>query len=517
MARAWPARSEAAQRKRLQAPNAVAGATDGVEQQVAQPLPLELQLPEDVEHLAAGRRRPGRAGRTPRPREFADDEAVTALQEARQLVEASALLGGLPGGGGLDELVDVDVVRSTDRFRWTTWRSPYTGCYNTVGMTSGTKWVVGNSAAVALLTTFTIACGDEPRTPAGPTPTVPPVTVEESGFTLSGTVSDGRMNGPVLAGATVRVTPPGTAATTGPDGRYEVRNLSGAVTVGVGATHYNVPETVEVTMDEDRTLDFVLEHTGNPPYQGTVFITPDIITPSDPSSLRSAIFTGRRTREFWDRPAERWTSVDVYLFNAQYGGVEVEFQIHPEFGSREAAEAEVEDYATPLGQLPSMLLSGVKEVEISASNNLWQGNDVLGIIHIYTGFSEEAAGFWEEILVHEGGHTSLDAVHKGAAGWLAAQEADSVFISEYARENPDREDVAESISAWFAVRYQSERLSESDRAAILTAIPNRLLYFDEQGFDMSPYQRSTRSAAPVLGERWLQPRIWFPFEGPPIR
>ena len=39
---------------------------------------------------------------------FADDEAVTALQEARQLVEASALLGGLPGGGGLDELVDAD-------------------------------------------------------------------------------------------------------------------------------------------------------------------------------------------------------------------------------------------------------------------------------------------------------------------------------------------------------------------------------------------------------------------------
>ena len=50
------------------------------------------------------------AGRRPRPsrERFADDEAVTALQEARQLVEASALLGGLPGGGGLDELVDAD-------------------------------------------------------------------------------------------------------------------------------------------------------------------------------------------------------------------------------------------------------------------------------------------------------------------------------------------------------------------------------------------------------------------------
>ena len=400
--------------------------------------------------------------------------------------------------------------------RWTDWAAAGLLLF-LVPVTLLKSRIVGNSAAVALLTTFTIACGDEPQTPAGPTPTtVPPVTVDESGFTLSGTVSDGRMNGPVLAGATVRATP-GTAATTGPDGRYEVRNLSGAVTVSVGAMHYKVPETVEVTMDEDRTLDFVLEHTGNPPYEGTVWITPDLITPSDPSSFSGAIFAGRRTREFWDRPAERWTSVDVYLFSARYGSVEVEFQVHPEFRSREAAEAEVEDYATPLGQLPRVLLSGVREVEISASNNGWQGNEVLGIIHIYTGFSEEAAGFWEEILVHEGGHTSLDAVHMGTAGWLAAQEADSVFISEYARDNPDREDVAESISAWFAVRYRPERLSESDRAAILTAIPNRLLYFDEQGFDMSPYQRSTRSAAPVLGERWLQPRIWFPFEGPPIR
>ena len=56
--------------------------------------------------------RPDGPQRPAEPREFADDEAVTALQEARQLVEASALLGGLPGGGGLDELVDADVVRS---------------------------------------------------------------------------------------------------------------------------------------------------------------------------------------------------------------------------------------------------------------------------------------------------------------------------------------------------------------------------------------------------------------------
>ena len=46
------------------------------------------------------------------PRELADDQAVAAAEDARQLVEPPALLGGLSGGGRLDEVVDAEVVRS---------------------------------------------------------------------------------------------------------------------------------------------------------------------------------------------------------------------------------------------------------------------------------------------------------------------------------------------------------------------------------------------------------------------
>jgi len=57
-----------------------------------------------------------------------------------------------------------------------------------------------------------------------------------------------------------------------------------------------------------------------------------------------------------------------------------------------------------------------------------------------------------------------------------------VFVSTYARDNPGREDVAESILPYFAVRRRSARLGDADRTAILAAIPNRLEYFDRQGF-----------------------------------
>ena len=43
------------------------------------------------------------AERPTEPGEFAHDQAVAALQDARQLVEPPAFLGGLPGGGRLDE------------------------------------------------------------------------------------------------------------------------------------------------------------------------------------------------------------------------------------------------------------------------------------------------------------------------------------------------------------------------------------------------------------------------------
>ena len=46
------------------------------------------------------------------PREFADDQAVSALEDAHQLIEAAALFGSLSRGGRLNEIVDAEVVLS---------------------------------------------------------------------------------------------------------------------------------------------------------------------------------------------------------------------------------------------------------------------------------------------------------------------------------------------------------------------------------------------------------------------
>ena len=240
---------------------------------------------------------------------------------------------------------------------------------------------------------------------------------------------------------------------------------------------------------------------GAQPFQGTAFMSPRILTAADPSALRSVEYAGRGERVIWDYRVMDWITVDAYLFDARIGARGVEFQVNPEFGSEAAARVEVDAYAADIGRLPAVLLSNLAKVHVNAGRpahpeaatfqprRVFGGNRFDRSITIHTGTGEEyrQSGFLEEVLFHEGAHVSVDGDVVDDPAWHAAQQADGGFISDYARDNPDREDVAESILPYFAVRFRPERLPPGQRQAIEEAIPARLEYFDAQGFDWSPY------------------------------
>lgn len=326
------------------------------------------------------------------------------------------------------------------------------------------------------------------RDPQGGTATLSfAVTVE--GFSVSGTVSDGRKRAPVLSGVPVWVGGSREGATpTAPDGRYLLLNLWGTVSISATASGY-VRRTIELEVTADRTLDLVLEHTGEPPYRGTVSITPRMIEPSDPTSLRSVTYAGRAHRKVFDRRVGSFETVNVYRFEVEYPGRVVDFEVNPEFGSPEAARVEVDRYAAPLGRLPAVLLSRLRDFEIHGGDESAGGNSAIRhiLIHTVRGQRYLRNGVLEEVLMHEGVHASLDEAHRESRGWREAQRDDGVFISAYARDHPRREDFAESFGPWFALRYLPDRLTAEERWSIATTMPNRLAYFDEQGFDMSPY------------------------------
>lgn len=225
----------------------------------------------------------------------------------------------------------------------------------------------------------------------------------------------------------------------------------------------------------------------DPPFEGTIFLDPDIITSSDPSTFKSLAYAGQATRTMFDRRVDNWITVTPFIFNANYAdGLSIEIQINPEFKNVAEAEIQALKYAEVFGKLPTALRSDVKTSWIHKGTYPFGGGNNNLLIYIGQSLEYENDGILEETLVHEASHSSLDEYHSASSGWINAQKLDPSFISTYARDNPEREDVAETFLLHLALRYRPERISSSLKATILKTIPNRIKYLDAQNFKMYP-------------------------------
>ena len=93
----------------------------------------------------------------------------------------------------------------------------------------------------------------------------------------------------------------------------------------------------------------------NPPFEGTIFIDPDIITEDDPTTFVSLSYAGTGIREMYDRRLG-WVTLEPYLFPAEYDdGLSIEIQVNPEFGSWENAQFYALKYAEVIGRLTTEL------------------------------------------------------------------------------------------------------------------------------------------------------------------
>lgn len=236
-----------------------------------------------------------------------------------------------------------------------------------------------------------------------------------------------------------------------------------------------------------------------PPFSGTIFISPNIITAADPTTFMGITDAGRGMRFMFDRRLNNFVNLNAYLFNATFSdGLQAEVQVNPEFGNATAAAVEADKYALVIGRLPKAVRVDVQTVWIHKGLQPFGGGNNNLLIHTEQGDLYAADGILEETFVHEACHTSLDAGHAAAAGWIAAQGNDPEFISTYARDNPTREDIAESFLTWLAVRVRPSRIPTSLATSITTSIPQRLAYFDLQNLDMSPVVPDPRLTVRVV-------------------
>ena len=227
-----------------------------------------------------------------------------------------------------------------------------------------------------------------------------------------------------------------------------------------------------------------------PPFHGTIFIDPDIITHNDSSAYIGLEYIGKEDRTMYDRRVDDWIIDMPFLFSASYNdSLVIEVQVNSEFQNINNARKYAEKYSVVIGRLSTSLRYDVETVWIHRGMELFGGGNRNILIH--TDYSEkhyEKQGILEETLVHEASHTSLDSNHSNNPHWLEAQKRDNIFISNYAMENPEREDIAESYLPYLAIRYRENRITDSLKNIIIHTIPNRIEYFDSQNFKMHPIQ-----------------------------
>ena len=228
-----------------------------------------------------------------------------------------------------------------------------------------------------------------------------------------------------------------------------------------------------------------------PPFNGTIFVSGDIINSTDKSYFENITYKGIGQRQMYDRrDGGKWINIDAYLFDAYFSdGLISEIQINPEF-TLDQAKKEADKYSILIGQLPTALRKDVKTVWIHKGLEAYGGGNNNLLIH--TGMTDiyevDGSGIVEEALIHEAAHTSIDSYHYPNEKWIQAVNKDGCYISDYASDHPQREDIAELMPLYVAVKYFPSRISKELKDKILSCSINRINYLDSLNLNMDIYE-----------------------------
>lgn len=261
----------------------------------------------------------------------------------------------------------------------------------------------------------------------------------------------------------------------------------------------------ELSSNEINALETVFAKKNNssnkPPFEGTAYVDKDIIRKNDPSDFISLEYVGLVKEESFDRRADAWVDQDMFVFNVKYKhkkGTRV--IVNKEFGNVKNAQRQAERYAFVVGQMPLVLLRDLDTITIHKGKKPFGGGNRDILVHTGDGEKLMRDGFLEEVIFHEGCHTSLDADAYENPAWEKARLSDNNFISSYALDYPNGEDVAESCLMYFASKYRPDRIPNGVKNLILKTIPSRIDFFDKYVmFDNDTYIASLGAAPKTLG------------------
>lgn len=207
----------------------------------------------------------------------------------------------------------------------------------------------------------------------------------------------------------------------------------------------------------------------------------DFIKSTDPDAFVSLSYIGQQDKEMPDKRNNELFDVDTYVFEASFtGGKVIEIWAHSSFGSEAAAQEYVDKLTPRLGKLPEIMRNPLSHIVLHKGDEGAFAEASGNFFVVYSDNMDERIenDDLEETVFHESVHASLDAIHLENADWLKAQNNDYAFITEYAQNNSDKEDLAESAIFIYTITTYPGRLSSDIVNWVNTNIPNRVSYIN---------------------------------------
>lgn len=207
----------------------------------------------------------------------------------------------------------------------------------------------------------------------------------------------------------------------------------------------------------------------------------DFIHDADPAAAYCLRLTGRMRAEMPDKRHDELFADDVRIFAAAFGdGPTVELWLHPAIVTEEEATTLATAVADAVAKLPTGMRALLHHVVIHDGDETAFAEDKGRFFILYADSirARLSTHDLQETVFHESVHATLDIPHAESAAWRAAQTADAAFLTTYAAENPEDEDMAETALFAWAVLNHPGRLPPEIKAAVTALVPARLAYFD---------------------------------------
>lgn len=231
------------------------------------------------------------------------------------------------------------------------------------------------------------------------------------------------------------------------------------------------------TINEDTDVS----QTVNPLFSNSIVSTDiDFIKETDSDAFVSINYIGQDDKEMPDSRADELFDNGTYIFEVNFSdGTSIEIWAHSSFGSEDAAKAYADKLTNRLGKLPEFMRNVISHVVLHKGN---AGAFAESEGHFFVLYSDNmdvriSNNDLEETVFHESVHAALDFEYLQNTSWLQAQQNDQTFITQYAKDNPNKEDMAESaLFAYTMIKYHG-RLSNEIEDWVLNYTPNRFAFF----------------------------------------